>query len=454
MSANEKPKADRASSWSDRLMAPGDGLRQWWDRLSRVQKWGFGVVGFGLLALLPLFPPPFLNTPNISFGGTMAQFAMVRDHRDRPQRRGRPDRSARPRLRRVLRRRRVHRRPADQSEQSVEQDRPRRLVREDWAWLACVPLAMAITALSGLILGSPTLRLRGDYLAIVTLGFGEIIRLLADNLADVTDGPRGLNEVAYPRLGSDRTAARTGFSPAGNSMGDSNYGTWWFWLGIVLIVIILLFVGNLERSRVGRAWVAIREDEDAAEVMGVHTFKFKLWAFVIGAAIGGLSGALYAGQVQFVAPPTFNIINSMLFLCAVVLGGQGNKLGVMLGAFIIVYLPNRLPRPYELSRDQPMDGDRKYLFFGIALVVLMIFRPAGSVPGELTGRSSTSPSRSRSRRARDDHPAAVAARPRSSARMTVSRRRWPGRSRPRASDARPEGRDRSLRDRDRDLCTA
>ncbi len=100
-----------------------------------------------------------------------------------------------------------------------------------------------------------------------------------------------------------------------------------FWLGLVFIVIVLLLVGNLERSRVGRAWVAIREDEDAAEVMGVNTFKFKLWAFVIGAAIGGLSGALYAGQVQYVAPPTFNIINSMLFLCAVVLGGQGNKLG-------------------------------------------------------------------------------------------------------------------------------
>ena len=108
------------------------------------------------------------------------------------------------------------------------------------------------------------------------------------------------------------------------------------------MVGILLLVGNLERSRVGRAWVAIREDEDAAEVMGVNTFRFKLWAFVIGAAIGGLSGALYAGQVQYVAPTNFNIINSMLFLVAVVLGGQGNKLGVIFGAFIIVYLPNRL----------------------------------------------------------------------------------------------------------------
>ena len=167
-------------------------------------------------------------------------------------------------------------------------------------------------------------------------------------------------------------------SPAGIPTGDANYGTWWFWLGIILMVIILLLVGNLERSRVGRAWVAIREDEDAAEVMGVNTFRFKLWAFVIGAAIGGLSGALYAGQVQFVAPPTFNIINSMLFLCAVVLGGQGNKLGVIFGAFIIVYLPNRLLGVHFLGINM---GDLKYLFFGLALVVLMIFRPAGSVPG-------------------------------------------------------------------------
>jgi branched-chain amino acid transport system permease protein len=111
--------------------------------------------------------------------------------------------------------------------------------------------------------------------------------------------------------------------------------------------------------------------------MGVNTFRFKLWAFVIGAAIGGLSGALYAGQVQYVAPPTFNIINSMLFLCAVVLGGQGNKLGVIFGAFIIVYLPNRLLGVHFLGINL---GDLKYLFFGLALVVMMIFRPEGLFP--------------------------------------------------------------------------
>jgi branched-chain amino acid transport system permease protein len=235
---------------------------------------------------------------------------------------------------------------------------------------------MAVTALTGLILGIPTLRLRGDYLAIVTLGFGEIIRLLADNLGEVTNGPRGLNEVAFPHVGETAELPRGVFS-SGNSTGDANYGTWWFWLGLILILAILLLVGNLERSRVGRAWVAIREDEDAAESMGVNTFRFKLWAFVIGAAIGGLSGAMYAGQVQFVAPPTFNIINSMLFLAAVVLGGQGNKLGVIFGAFVIVYLPNRLLGVEVAGINL---GDLKYLFFGLALVVLMIFRPQGLFP--------------------------------------------------------------------------
>ena len=360
------------SAW----MAPGDGARRWWSNLSRVQKWGFGVLGFSALALLPLYPPPFLDTPGISLGGTLAQFAMVAiiavglnvvvgqaglldlgyvgfyavgaytlallTSPDSPWNQVGPD----------------------------------GWFNENWAWLACVPIAMAVTALAGLILGIPTLRLRGDYLAIVTLGFGEIIRLLADNLGGVTNGPRGLNEVAYPHVGATDRLPHGVFS-SGNSTGNANYGTWWFWLGLILLVGILLLVGNLERSRVGRAWVAIREDEDAAEVMGVNTFRFKLWAFVIGACIGGLSGALYAGQVQYVAPPTFNIINSMLFLTAVVLGGQGNKLGVILGAFIIVYLPNRL-LGVELWGINL--GDLKYLFFGLALVVMMIFRPQGLFP--------------------------------------------------------------------------
>ncbi|MUL84671.1 MULTISPECIES: branched-chain amino acid ABC transporter permease [unclassified Mycolicibacterium] len=373
---SEHHGTESAGSVTKSLLAPGDAIRESWSTLPRVAKWLVGVVGFGLLGLLPLFTPSFLNTPGISFGGTMAQFAMVAiiaiglnvvvgqaglldlgyvgfyavgaytvallTSPDSPW----------------------------------NKVGPNGFFSKDWAWLSCVPLAMTVTALAGLILGTPTLRLRGDYLAIVTLGFGEIIRLLADNLSDITNGSRGLNQIAYPRVGESEKLPNGVFS-SGNSAGQANYGTWWFWLGLILMIGILLLVGNLERSRVGRAWVAIREDEDAAEVMGVNTFRFKLWAFVIGAAIGGLSGALYAGQVQYVAPPTFNIINSMLFLCAVVLGGQGNKLGVIFGAFIIVYLPNRLLGVEFLGINL---GDLKYLFFGLALVVLMIFRPQGLFP--------------------------------------------------------------------------
>ncbi|MFM9034772.1 MAG: branched-chain amino acid ABC transporter permease [Mycobacterium sp.] len=361
---------------TDALLAPGDALRRWWADRTRVQKWGFGVLAFGALALLPLYTPPFLNTPGISFGGTMAQFAMVAIIAIG--------------LNVVVGQAGLldlgyvgfYAVGAYTVALLTSPDSPLNRVgehgflSEKWAWLACVPIAMAATALAGLILGIPTLRLRGDYLAIVTLGFGEIIRLLADNLSGITNGPRGLNQVAYPRVGESADLPDGVFS-SGNSSGQANYGTWWFWLGLVLMVGILLLVGNLERSRVGRAWVAIREDEDAAEVMGVNTFRFKLWAFVIGAAIGGLSGALYAGQVQFVAPPTFNIINSMLFLSAVVLGGQGNKLGVIFGAFVSVYLPNRLLGVQLWGINL---GDLKYLFFGLALVVLMIFRPQGLFP--------------------------------------------------------------------------
>jgi len=357
------------------LAAPGDRLRTWWSDLGRVEKWGFGLVGFVVMALLPIYTPSFINTPGINFDAVMAQFAMVAliaiglnvvvgqaglldlgyvgfyalgaytvallTSPDSPWNRVSPN----------------------------------GFLSEKWAWLSCVPIAMAITAMAGLILGIPTLRLRGDYLAIVTLGFGEIIRLVADNLSDITNGSRGLNRIAFPGVGEDRVPG--GYFSSGNALGNSNYGTWWYWLGLILIGVVLLLVGNLERSRVGRAWVAIRDDEDAAEVMGVNTFRFKLWAFVIGAGIGGLSGALYAGQVQYVAPTNFNIINSMLFLAAVVLGGQGNKLGVIFGAFVIVYLPNRLLGVEAFGINL---GDLKYLFFGLALVVLMIFRPQGLFP--------------------------------------------------------------------------
>ncbi|CAM3058504.1 branched-chain amino acid ABC transporter permease [Skermania piniformis] len=352
----------------------GDALRTWWSGLSRPTQWLVGVPAIILLALLPVLKPPIIDTPGTSFGGVMAQFAMIAliaiGLNVVVGQAGLLDLGyvgfyavgaytvgllTSPNS------------PWNQSDDWLN---------PSWAWLACLPIAVAVTALSGLILGTPTLRLRGDYLAIVTLGFGEIVRLLADNLSEVTNGSLGLSGIAYPRVGESADKPQGVFS-AGNVGDRLNSGVWWFWLGMILVILVLLIVGNLERSRVGRAWVSIREDEDAAEIMGVPTFKFKLWAFTIGAAIGGMSGALYAGQVQFINPTGFNIINSMLFLCAVVIGGQGNKLGVIVGAFVIVYLPNRL-LTFEVGGQSL--GDYKYLFFGLTLVVLMIFRPQGLFP--------------------------------------------------------------------------
>jgi branched-chain amino acid transport system permease protein len=357
-----------------------DKLRLWWDALARPTQWAIGAPFILLIALLPVIRPPLLTTVGTDFGSVLAQFGMVAliaiGLNVVVGQTGLLD------LGYVgfyaIGAYTVALMTSPVSPWNLTDD----WLSQDWAWLFAVPIAIAVTAASGLILGTPTLRLRGDYLAIVTLGFGEIVRLLADNLTNITRGGQGLTQVAYPVVGVSEEQPNGVFS-AGNTDQPFNAGTWWFWLSIVLIIITLVLVGNLERSRVGRAWVAIREDEDAAEIMGVPTFKFKLWAFIIGASIGGLSGALYAGQVQFVVPGTFNVINSMLFLCAVVLGGQGNKLGVILGAFIIVYLPN-----FFLGRTQilgiPIDGDEiadyKYLFFGIALVVLMIFRPQGLIP--------------------------------------------------------------------------
>jgi branched-chain amino acid transport system permease protein len=223
-------------------------------------------------------------------------------------------------------------------------------------YLATLPLAMIVTTVAGLILGMPTLRLRGDYLAIVTLGFGEIVRLLATIIPDLK-GQVGFQGVGHP----------PGTRSDGSPLFNNSDGLPWYWLTVTLIIIVLLFIGNLERSRVGRAWVAIREDEDAAQIMGVPTFRFKLWAFAIGAAIGGLSGALTAGQVGFVNNQDFGVNFSVLYLAAVILGGSGNKVGVMIGAFLVAYIPFRFNGL----------GAQKYLVFGLALIILMIFRPQG-----------------------------------------------------------------------------
>lgn len=233
------------------------------------------------------------------------------------------------------------------------------LVHLPYLWT--LPLAMVVTVFFGVLLGIPTLRLRGDYLAIVTLGFGEIIRLLATII------PALNGQVGFQNIGSP-----PGQTADGKDLFANSSGVPWYWLTVTIIILVMILLGNLERSRVGRAWIAIREDEDAAEIMGVPTFKFKLWAFAIGAAIGGLSGALFAGQVGFVNNQKFDVQTSMLFLAAVVLGGSGNKFGAILGGALVSYIPLRFTAI----------ADYKYLIFGVSLVVLMIFRPQGLFPGQ------------------------------------------------------------------------
>jgi branched-chain amino acid transport system permease protein len=228
-------------------------------------------------------------------------------------------------------------------------------------YLWTIPVAMAVTMTFGVILGVPTLRLRGDYLAIVTLGFGEIVRILA-TIIPAMKGQVGFQNVGHP----------PGNDAHGIPIFSNSNGVPWYWLTLVVIIIVLLLVGNLERSRVGRAWIAIREDEDAAEIMGVPTFKYKVWAFAIGASVGGLSGALFAGQVGFVNNQKFDVQTSILFLAAVVLGGSGNKVGAILGGAIVAYIPLRFTAI----------ADYKYLIFGVALVLLMIFRSKGLIPAK------------------------------------------------------------------------
>jgi branched-chain amino acid transport system permease protein len=229
-------------------------------------------------------------------------------------------------------------------------------------YLWTLPLAIAITMFFGVLLGVPTLRLRGDYLAIVTLGFGEIVRILATII------PAMKGQVGFQNVGHPPGEAANGVPIFANSNGAP-----WYWLTLTVIIIVLLLVGNLERSRVGRAWVAIREDEDAAEIMGVPTFKYKVWAFALGAGVGGLSGALFAGQVGFVNNQKFDVQTSILFVAAVVLGGAGNKVGALLGGAIVAYIPLRFTAI----------ADYKYLIFGIVLVLLMMFRSQGLVPAKM-----------------------------------------------------------------------
>jgi len=246
----------------------------------------------------------------------------------------------------------------------------------EWSMWQVLPISIAMAMLAGVLLGGPTLRLRGDYLAIVTLGFGEIVRIVAQNTGALGES-RGITGIPHP---SNVGGLEFLFDPVP-----------YYHLTLAAIVVTILMKVRLNRSRIGRGWIAIREDEDAAEVMGVPTFKLKLWAFAVGAAVGGLAGWIYAGKTSFISPDNFPFFLSVLILAAVVLGGMGSIPGVIAGAFLIAFIPEWL-RGIPAGKDvldvlnkaigghaSDINEYRQFLF-GLALVLVMIFRPQGLLP--------------------------------------------------------------------------
>ena len=241
--------------------------------------------------------------------------------------------------------------------------------RYDWSLLATIPVVILAAVIAGVVIGGPTLRLRSDYLAIVTLGFGEIIRITANNL-DITGGPSGI------------------FGIPGISIGglDLSSPVAFYYTCVVAVALAVLGAARLGRSRLGRAWRFVREDEDAAEAMGIHTYKVKLAAYIAGAIWGGLAGILFGAQLTAISPQSFTFLWSALILMAVVLGGMGSTPGVVIGAIFVSVLP-------ELLRGA---ADYRYFIFGVLLIVVMIFRPQGMWPTHAVERSA------RKRRTGDD----------------------------------------------------
>lgn len=252
-------------------------------------------------------------------------------------------------------------------------------------WLALL-LAAGLAGAFGVLLGAPTLRLRGDYLAIVTLGFGEIIRLFLNNLdrpINLTNGPQGINLIQPVTLlghGLNKPVELFGVSL------PSVYLYYYLFLGLALIIIGVSI--RLEHSRLGRAWVAIREDEIAASAMGINTRNVKLLAFALGASFGGVSGALFAGFQGFISPESFVLTESIMVLAMVVLGGMGHIPGVILGALLLFATPELL-RDWVNPLQDRLLGTRlihpenlRMLLFGLALVGVMLVRPTGLWPAQ------------------------------------------------------------------------
>ncbi|MBH9575764.1 branched-chain amino acid ABC transporter permease [Inhella proteolytica] len=251
-----------------------------------------------------------------------------------------------------------------------------------------IPLGAGLAALAGVLLGAPTLKLRGDYLAIVTLGFGEIIRVFMNNLehpVNITNGPRGLGQIDSIAVFGVPLSQKTslfGFELPGVTLH--------YYLFLTLVVVSVLICYRLENSRIGRAWMAIREDEIAAKAMGINTRNLKLLAFGMGATFGGVAGAMFAGFQGFVSPESFSLQESVLIVAMVVLGGMGHLPGVILGALLLAALPEVLR--YVAGDIQQMTDGRidaailRQALVALAMIVIMLMRPRGLWPAPEHGK--------------------------------------------------------------------
>ena len=254
-------------------------------------------------------------------------------------------------------------------------------------WLI-VPLAALVAAAAGALLGAPTLKLRGDYLAIVTLGFGEIIRIFMNNLngpINITNGPQGINLIDPVRIGSVSLAGQSGGMVSVGSFSMPSVNAYYF-LFLLLCMLTVFIAKRLQYSRLGRAWIAIREDEIAAKAMGINIRNVKLLAFAMGASFGGVAGAMFGAFQGFISPESFTLTESIAVLAMVVLGGIGHVPGVVLGAVLLAALPEVLRHTVEpvqmaLFGHVWIEAEvLRQLLYGLALVLIMLIRPAGLWP--------------------------------------------------------------------------
>jgi len=254
-----------------------------------------------------------------------------------------------------------------------------------------IPLALLAAAITGVILGVPVLKLRGDYLAIVTLGFGEIIRIFLNNLdhpVNITNGPKGIGQidsVSIFGLNLGKRHELFGF--------DINSVTMYYYLFLALVLLTVLVCYRLQDSRIGRAWMAIREDEIAAKAMGINTRNMKLLAFGMGASFGGVSGVMFAAFQGFVSPESFSLMESVMIVAMVVLGGIGHIPGVILGAVLLSALPEVLryvAGPLQAMTDGRLDSAiLRQLLIALAMIIVMLLRPRGLWPAPEHGKSLT-----------------------------------------------------------------